>query len=48
VNPSIAEAVTQRTDIPVTVLARGRAGAFERYAVPVSIAGLAAILWAVE
>ena len=28
-NPSIAQAVMERTDIPVTVLARGRAGALE-------------------
>ena len=48
VNPSIAEAVMARTDIPVTVLSRGRAGALQRYAVPVGIAGIAAILWAVE
>ena len=43
-NPSIAQAVMQRTDIPVTVLARGRAGAFERYALPAGLAGLAALL----
>ena len=48
VNPSIAEAVMARTDIPLTVLSRGRAGALQRYAIPVGIAGLAAILWAVE
>ncbi len=48
VNPSIAEAVMERTDIPVTVLARGRPGAFERYAVPMGVAGIAALLWAVE
>ena len=47
-NPSIAEAVTQRSDIPVTVLARGRAGALERYALPAGIAGIAALLWAAE
>ena len=47
-NPSIAQAVSARTDIPVTVLARGRAGAFERYAVPAGVAGLAALLLAVE
>jgi hypothetical protein len=28
----------------VTVLARGRAGALERYALPASLAGLAALL----
>jgi nucleotide-binding universal stress UspA family protein len=47
-NPSIAEAIMARTDIPVTVLARGHAGAFERYAVPVGLAGIAALLWAVD
>jgi nucleotide-binding universal stress UspA family protein len=48
VNPSIAEGVMERTDIPVTVFARGQAGAFERYAVPAGVAGLAALLLAVE
>jgi nucleotide-binding universal stress UspA family protein len=48
VNPSIAEAVMARTDIPVTVLARGQAGAFQRYALPVGMAGIAALLWAVD
>ena len=48
VNPSIAQGVMERTDIPVTVLARGQAGAFERYAVPAGVAGLAALLIAVE
>ena len=48
VNPSIAQGVMERTDIPVTVLARGRAGAFERYAVPAGVAGLAALLLTVE
>jgi len=43
-NPSIAQAVMQRTDIPVTVLARGRAGALERYTLPAGLAGLAALL----
>jgi nucleotide-binding universal stress UspA family protein len=43
-NPSIAQAVMERTDIPVTVLARGRAGALERYALPAGLAGLAALL----
>jgi nucleotide-binding universal stress UspA family protein len=47
-NPSIAQGVMERTDIPVTVLARGQAGAFERYAVPAGVAGLAALLLAVE
>jgi len=43
-NPSIAQAVMERTDIPVTVLARGHAGALERYALPAGLAGLAALL----
>jgi nucleotide-binding universal stress UspA family protein len=43
-NPSIAQAVMQRTDIPVAVLARGKAGALERYALPAGIAGIAALL----
>ena len=47
-NPSIAHAVMERTDIPVTVLARGHAGVFERYAVPAGVAGLAALLLTVE
>ena len=47
-NPSIAQAVMERTDIPVTVLARGRIGAFERYAVPAGVAGIAALLIAAE
>jgi hypothetical protein len=38
----------ERTDIPVTVLARGRVGALQRYGVPAGVAGVAAILWAVE
>jgi hypothetical protein len=37
-----------RTDIPVTVLARGRAGMLERYAVPAGVAGIAALLLSVE
>ena len=44
INPSIAEEVMQRTDIPVTVLARGHASRLERYAVPAGIVGLAALL----
>ncbi len=42
-NPSIAEQLIELTDIPVTVLARGRAGALERYAIPAGVAGLAAL-----
>lgn len=48
VNPSIAHAVMERTDIPVTVLARGQAGAFERFALPAGVAGIAALLIASE
>jgi nucleotide-binding universal stress UspA family protein len=48
VNPSIAQGVMELTDIPVTVLARGRAGAFERYALPAGLAGIAALLYAAE
>jgi nucleotide-binding universal stress UspA family protein len=48
VNPSIAQGVMERTDVPVTVLARGQTGAFQRYAVPAGVAGLAALLLAVE
>ena len=47
-NPSIAQGVIARTDIPVTVLARGRAGAWQRYALPAGVAGLAALLLAAE
>jgi nucleotide-binding universal stress UspA family protein len=43
-NPSIAEQVMQRSDIPLTVLARGKVGRLQRYAVPAGIAGLAALL----
>jgi nucleotide-binding universal stress UspA family protein len=43
-NPSIAQEVMQRTDIPVTVLARGKVGRLERYALPAGIAGVAALL----
>jgi nucleotide-binding universal stress UspA family protein len=47
-NPSIAQGVMERTDIPVTVLTRGRAGAMERYALPAAVTGLAALLLSVE
>lgn len=47
-NPSIAQGVMARTDVPVTVFARGHAGMFERFAVPAGVAGLAALLIAVE
>ena len=47
-NPSIAQDVMQRTDIPVTVLARGQVSRLERYAVPAGIAGIAALLLSVD
>jgi nucleotide-binding universal stress UspA family protein len=47
-NPSIAQGVMARTDIPVTVFARGHAGVLERYAVPAGAVGLAALLLAGE
>ena len=47
-NPSIAQGVMALTDIPVTVLARGRPGLFERFAVPAGVAGVAALLIAGE
>ena len=47
-NPSIAQGVVARTDIPVAVIARGKESAFERYVVPAGIAGTAALLIAVE
>ena len=48
INPSIAQGVMARTDIPVSVLARGHASVLERYAVPAGVAGLAALLLAGE
>jgi len=48
VNPSIAQGVMERTDIAVTVFARGQASAMERFAVPVGVASLAALLLATE
>jgi nucleotide-binding universal stress UspA family protein len=48
VNPSIAQGVMERTDVAVTVFARGHASAMQRYAVPVGVAGLAALLIASE
>jgi nucleotide-binding universal stress UspA family protein len=43
-NPSIAQGVVARTDIPVAVMARGKESALERYLVPAGVAGLAALL----
>jgi nucleotide-binding universal stress UspA family protein len=48
INPSIAQGVMARTDIPVSVLARGHASVLARYAVPAGVAGLAALLIAGE
>jgi nucleotide-binding universal stress UspA family protein len=48
VNPSIAQGVMARTDIGVTVFARGQAGMLERYALPAGVAGLAALLLTAE
>ena len=44
VNPSIAQGAMARTDIPVTVFARGKAGLLERFALPAGIAGAALLL----
>lgn len=46
--PPIAQGVAARTDIPVAVMARGRESAFERYAVPAGVVGLAALLIAAD
>jgi nucleotide-binding universal stress UspA family protein len=48
INPSIAQGVMARTDIPVSVLARGQAGLLERCALPAGVAGLAALLLSAE
>jgi nucleotide-binding universal stress UspA family protein len=42
--PSVARGVIARTGIPVTVMQHGEENPFERYVVPVGIAGLAALL----
>lgn len=47
-NPSIAQGVMARTDIPVTVFARGRPGAIERFLLPAGIAGVATLLIAAD
>ena len=47
-NPSIAQGVMARTDIPLTVFTRGRVSLMERYALPAGITGLAALLIAVD
>lgn len=48
INPSIAQGVMARTDIPVTVFNRGHASALQRYGVPAGAVGLAALLLAAE
>jgi len=40
--PSAAQEIAARTDVPVTVVARGKESALERYVIP-GVAGLAAI-----
>jgi len=47
-NPSVAQAVLARTDVPVTVFASGKQSTLERYVVPAGVAGLAALIIAVE
>ncbi len=47
-NPSVAQDVLSRTDIPVTVFARGRQSTLERFVLPASVAGIAALILAVE
>jgi len=47
-NPSVAQEILARTDVPVTVFARGRQSTLERYAVPAGVAGIAALLFAAE
>jgi nucleotide-binding universal stress UspA family protein len=47
-NPSIAQGVVARTDIPVAVVARGRESVLGRYLVPAGVAGLAALLIAAD
>jgi len=47
-NPSVAQEILARTDVPVTVFARGRQSTLERYAIPAGVAGIAALLFAAE
>jgi len=47
-NPSVAQEILARTDVPVTVFARGRQSTLERYAIPAGVAGIAALLLAAE
>ena len=47
-NPSVAQEVLARTDIPVTVFARGKQSTLERYVLPAGVAGIAALLIAAE
>jgi nucleotide-binding universal stress UspA family protein len=47
-NPSIAQAVGARTDVPVVVISRGTESLLERYLLPAGVAGLAALIIAAE
>lgn len=47
-NPSVAQEILARTDVPVTVFARGRQSTLERYAIPAGVAGIAALIFAAE
>ena len=47
-HPSVAQDVLARTDIPVTVFARGKQSTLERIGVPAGVAGIAALLIATE
>jgi len=47
-NPSVAQEILSRTDVPVTLFARGRQSRLERYALPAGVAGLAALIFAAE
>ncbi|HSU75464.1 MAG TPA: universal stress protein [Burkholderiales bacterium] len=44
----IADQVVARTDIAVTTVPEGRAGALERYALPAGLGALAALMWAAD
>lgn len=46
--PSTAQGVMARTDVPVAVMAHGEENPFERYVIPVGVAGLAALLIAAD
>jgi nucleotide-binding universal stress UspA family protein len=44
----IADEVMARTDIPVTLPSSGRTSVLERYALPVGLGALAALMWAAD